>query len=74
MKKYLAPKDNAESLDLQEVFSHMKDKGADAVVMEVSSGPENLTGSTITFDIGIFTNLSEDHIGGSEHPDMRRPI
>ncbi|NLX77581.1 MAG: UDP-N-acetylmuramoyl-L-alanyl-D-glutamate--2,6-diaminopimelate ligase [Clostridiaceae bacterium] len=70
-EKIPAQRTTPESLDLQEVFSHMKDKGADAVVMEVSSQGLKLNRvGAITFDIGVFTNLSEDHIGGSEHPDM----
>ncbi|NLM10193.1 MAG: UDP-N-acetylmuramoyl-L-alanyl-D-glutamate--2,6-diaminopimelate ligase [Clostridiaceae bacterium] len=70
-EKIPAQRTTPESLDLQEVFSNMKDKGADAVVMEVSSQGLKLNRvGAITFDIGVFTNLSEDHIGGSEHPDM----
>ena len=66
-----AQRTTPESLDLQEMFSSMKEKGADAVVMEVSSQGLKLNRvGAITFDIGVFTNLSEDHIGANEHPDM----
>ncbi|ANW99429.1 UDP-N-acetylmuramoyl-L-alanyl-D-glutamate--2,6-diaminopimelate ligase [Thermoclostridium stercorarium subsp. thermolacticum DSM 2910] len=66
-----AQRTTPESLDLQEMFSNMKEKGADAVVMEVSSQGLKLNRvGAITFDVGVFTNLSEDHIGGNEHPDM----
>jgi len=70
-EKIPAQRTTPESLDLQEIFSNMKDKGADAVVMEVSSQGLKLNRvGAITFDIGVFTNLSEDHIGTNEHPDM----
>lgn len=70
-EKIPAQRTTPESLDLQEVFDDMKDKGADTVVMEVSSQGLKLNRvGALTFDIGVFTNLSEDHIGGSEHPDM----
>ena len=26
----------------------------------------------MTFEVGVFTNFSEDHIGGVEHKDMER--
>lgn len=53
------------------MFDNMKYKGADTVVMEVSSQGLKLSRVACSdFDIGVFTNLSEDHIGGDEHPDM----
>ena len=60
-----------ESNKLQETFAKMADAGCDAVVMEVSSQSLKLNrvaGSY--FDIGVFTNFSEDHISEKEHPDM----
>ncbi len=60
-----------ESYDLQEMFEKMQDKGADTVVMEVSSqGLKLHRVSSCDFDIGVFTNFSKDHIGGFEHPDI----
>lgn len=52
-----------EATDLQALFADMADAGADVVVMEVSSHALALgrvSGSE--FDIGAFTNLSQDHL------------
>lgn len=60
-----------ESLELNKLFSYMLDQKVDTVVMEVSS--QSLKYKRVyglEFDIGIFTNFSEDHIGANEHPDM----
>ena len=60
-----------ESNKLQETFAKMADAGCEVVVMEVSSQSLKLNrvaGSY--FDIGVFTNFSEDHISEKEHPDM----
>ena len=57
-----------ESLVLQEYLSRMVECGCGAVVMEVSSQAlmmHRVEG--ITFDIGVFTNISADHIGPGEH-------
>jgi len=60
-----------ESLDLQSLFSQMVAKDVDSVVMEVSSQGLALNRvSCCDFDIGIFTNLSRDHIGPREHKDI----
>ena len=60
-----------ESYEVQRYLRQMVDAGCSACVMEVSSiGLRDHRVDGITFDIGIFTNLSEDHIGGSEHKDM----
>lgn len=70
-EKIPARRTTPESYDLQEMFEKMKDKGADAVVMEVSSqGLKLRRVASCDFDIGVFTNFSRDHIGGFEHPDM----
>lgn len=70
-EKIPARRTTPESYDLQEMFEKMKDKGADTVVMEVSSqGLKLHRASFCDFDIGVFTNFSKDHIGGFEHPDM----
>jgi len=60
-----------ESYKVQEYFRKMVDKGIKCVVMEVSSQAlmQHRVGG-ITFDYGIFTNLSEDHIGPNEHKDF----
>jgi len=70
-EKIPARRTTPESYDLQEMFEKMRDKGADTVVMEVSSqGLKLHRVSFCDFDIGVFTNFSKDHIGGFEHPDM----
>ncbi len=58
-----------ESYELHKAFRKMIDSGVSCVVMEVSSQAvymRRIVG--IHFHIGIFTNLSPDHIGGVEHP------
>ena len=61
-----------ESLELQELFSNMVEAKVDAVVMEVSSQSLKLHRvEGCNFDIGVFTNFSEDHISEKEHPDMQ---
>lgn len=60
-----------ESYIVQEYFATMADAGCKAVVMEVSSQGlmmDRVAG--FTFDYGIFTNLSRDHIGENEHKDF----
>lgn len=60
-----------ESNKLQEIFAKMVDEGVDTVVMEVSSQSLKLHRvAGCDFDIGVFTNFSEDHISPKEHPDM----
>jgi UDP-N-acetylmuramoyl-L-alanyl-D-glutamate--2,6-diaminopimelate ligase len=52
-----------ESLELQSLLAEMETTGAQSVVMEVSSHAliqERVRG--IDFDIGVFTNLSRDHL------------
>ncbi|NLC72662.1 MAG: UDP-N-acetylmuramoyl-L-alanyl-D-glutamate--2,6-diaminopimelate ligase [Ruminococcaceae bacterium] len=58
-----------ESLDLQKLLRKMADMGCRYVVMEVSSHSlvlDRVAG--INFDIGIFTNLTQDHL--DFHSDM----
>ena len=60
-----------ESIELQQTFADMLKKGVDTVIMEVSSQGLKLDRVTgCDFDIGVFTNFSEDHISPKEHPDM----
>lgn len=52
-----------EALDLQDLLSRMVKKGVEYCVMEVSSHSLSLNRVEGTqFDIGIFTNLSQDHL------------
>lgn len=60
-----------ESYDVQRYLKEMADAGCDFCVMEVSSiGLKGHRVDGMTFDVGLFTNFSPDHIGGSEHRDM----
>lgn len=60
-----------ESIVLQKTFRDMADSGVEAVVMEVSSQALMLRRTAgFVFDLGIFTNLSPDHIGANEHKDF----
>lgn len=63
------PNTTPESYELQRMFRDMRNAGCDSVVMEVSSQGimmDRVTG--IEFDVGVFTNLYHDHIGGpGEH-------
>ena len=52
-----------ESVDLQRLFRKMADAGCDVVIMEVSSHAlalDRVYGCS--FDMGVYTNLSEDHL------------
>jgi UDP-N-acetylmuramoyl-L-alanyl-D-glutamate--2,6-diaminopimelate ligase len=52
-----------ESLDLQELLSHCVEAGCRNVVMEVSSHALSQNRSDeISFDVGVFTNLTRDHL------------
>lgn len=58
-----------ESLELHNTFSDMLKEKVTTVVIEVSSQALfNYRVDGIPFYIGIFTNLSPDHIGEFEHP------
>lgn len=60
-----------ESFLLQQYFRKMADAGCEIVVMEVASQGLMLHRTQgFTFEIGIFTNLSPDHIGPNEHADF----
>jgi len=66
-----AERTTPESYDLQALFSEMVEKGVDSVVMEVSSqGLALHRVSLCDYDIGIFTNISRDHIGPREHKNF----
>ncbi len=60
-----------ESADLHRILREMEDAGVKLVFMEVSSLALSLERvADIDFDLGIFTNLTPDHIGGNEHASM----
>ena len=57
-----------ESWLINAYFAEMAEAGCDSVVMEVSSQALMMNRvAGITFDYGIFTNISPDHIGPNEH-------
>ncbi|MEK6706863.1 MAG: UDP-N-acetylmuramoyl-L-alanyl-D-glutamate--2,6-diaminopimelate ligase [Bdellovibrionota bacterium] len=57
------------ALDLQRLLYEMKSRGCTAVVMEVSSHAlKQQRTAYVAFDVGIFTNLSREHM--DFHPDM----
>ncbi|MGI6168269.1 MAG: UDP-N-acetylmuramoyl-L-alanyl-D-glutamate--2,6-diaminopimelate ligase [Christensenellales bacterium] len=52
-----------ESVDLQRLLAEMRDEGVDWVVMEVSSHALELKRVySMEFDVGIFTNMTQDHL------------
>ncbi len=58
------------SLELQKLFSEMVQSGAEYVVMEVSSHALELSRVRgCNFDVGVFTNLTRDHL--DFHKTMR---
>ena len=60
-----------ESLILHEAFARMEQAKTTCVVMEVSSQAYKMHRvHGLTFDIGVYTNLSDDHIGPGEHENF----
>ena len=58
-----ASRTTPESLDLHELLSQMKNAGCRAAVMEVSSHAlEQGRVEPIEYQVGIFTNLTQDHL------------
>ena len=52
-----------ESYELQKLFAQMRDAGCTHVIMEVSSHALVLNrADEISFKLGVFTNLTEDHL------------
>lgn len=61
-----------ESVEIQKHFAQMAEENVDVAIIEVSSQAlklERVTGCD--FDLGLFTNLTEDHISKNEHADMQ---
>ena len=58
-----------ETLDLYAMMAEAVDNGMSHLVMEVSSQAyKTKRVAGFTFDIGVFLNISPDHIGPVEHP------
>lgn len=61
-----------ESIELQQLFAQMVEDKCQVVIMEVSSQSLKLNRvAGCDFDMGVFTNFSEDHISEKEHPNMQ---
>lgn len=57
-----------ESYEVQKMFRDMVNEGCQYAVMEVSSqGLKMNRVDGFTFDYGVFTNISNEHIGPNEH-------
>ena len=60
-----------ESVEIQKYMADMAKEDVDAVILEVSSQAMKLHRvDGCDFDMGVFTNLTEDHISKNEHADM----
>lgn len=58
-----AKRTTPESYDLQQMFCDMRDEGTDYCIMEVSSHSLELKRvAGCNFNVGIFTNLTRDHL------------
>lgn len=67
-EEYPSENTTPESYELHRMFAAMVEAGCEYAVMEVSSQGLKLDRTAgIQFDYGIFTNLSPDHIGPTEH-------
>ncbi len=62
-REYPAHRTTPESYELQQLLRQMADEGCTHVVMEVSShGLIQHRTAGLTFDVAIFTNLTQDHL------------
>ncbi len=60
-----------DAMEIQKLLNQMVEEKVECVIMEVSSQALKLHRvDGIDFDIGVFTNFSEDHISANEHPNM----
>ncbi len=70
-KHYSTVNTTPESYEIQKYAREMVDDGINYLVMEVSSQALKVGRvDNLIFDYGIFTNLTKDHIGENEHPNM----
>lgn len=74
-KHYETVNTTPESYDIQKSLREMVDAGIKYVVMEISSQALKVGRvDGMVFDYGIFTNLTQDHIGDGEHSNMEEYI
>lgn len=60
-----------ESYEIQRAMRKMVDQGCKCMVIEASSlGLKWHRTDGLTYDFGVFTNFSPDHIGGAEHATL----
>lgn len=60
-----------ESIEIQKHLATMVERNVDVAIIEVSSQAIKLDRVTgCEFEVGLFTNLTEDHISAKEHPSM----
>lgn len=60
-----------EAIELQRCFKETSDSKIKFLTMEVSSQAYKVNRiNNVKFDVGIFLNISEDHISPSEHPNF----
>lgn len=70
-KLYDSDRTTPDSIELQSILAKMVREDCEVVVMEVSSQSLKLDRVTgCEFDIGVFTNLANDHISEKEHSDI----
>ena len=70
-EKIPAKNTTPESYEIHKYMDQMLKAGCEYVVMEVSSQGFKLDRTAgLVFDYGVFTNLSPDHIGPTEHADF----
>ena len=70
-KHYSTVNTTPESYEIQKYLREMVDSGVKYLVMEVSSQALKVGRvDGLMFDYGIFTDLTQDHIGDNEHPNM----
>ena len=60
-----------ESYEIEKYLRRMAQAGCEYCVLEASSiGLQRYRAYGFPMEVGVFTNFSEDHIGGSEHKNM----
>lgn len=71
VSKYESHITTPESFDIHRHFSNAVKSNMENIVMEVSSQSLKLGRvNSVNYDIGVFLNISEDHISDIEHPDF----
>ncbi len=69
--EYSTANSTPESYLIHSYYRKMLDEGCDTAIIEATSQGFKLNRTYgINFDIGVFTNLSPDHIGENEHKDF----